>query len=412
MTKYKILLFTPVFLPEANPEAFVNANLAYALIKDGHHVDIITRHTDKQNHFSFNALKDNRWNKLQQNTHSILYKSNKGILEYFKNIHACITSRTILKGNKIWKQEFEKGKELHLKNNYDFILARAMPVVGLLAGYKLAKKFNIPLLININDPTVTSPPPYPNYKNWTFFFINNFIKKVFNQAKVISYPSKYLMNYELTFHSITPNNKFHIIPHISNIEHKKYMSKNDTKEFTITHAGTLGDIRNPIYFLKAFSLLQKKFPDVKMNLKLLGVISNKWKNKISEFKNIQFLGNVTQNDANKILSQSSVQLIIEACCDKGIFFPSKFVDYIQNERPILAVSPVDSTLNYLIKKYPVGRLGNCNNSSDILHKLEFFYLVWQNNKTEQTFNFDIAKNAFSKDIVNYYNHLFDTIKKA
>jgi glycosyltransferase involved in cell wall biosynthesis len=415
MTKYKILIYSPTFLPDPNPEAFVNANLAQAFISQGHHVDIITRKTGKEGHFSFNTKNNQRWNILKNHIHFVTYKDNKSTFDYVKNIWACFSSLTILKGNKVWKREYALGKKMHIENNYDFILARAMPVVGLLAGFMLSKKFKIPLLVNINDPTITSPPPYPNYRSWTFPFISHFLKRVVKQASAVSYPSKWLMEYENSFHNIPLNEKMCVIPHIANISFEKKETETNLKSvFKIVHAGTLGKIRNPLNFVTALNNLLKKYPDEDIKLILLGVIADKWKTKINILnnKNVEFIGKVSQEEAFQILSDSSVQLIIEACCDKGIFLPSKFIDYIQNQQPILAVSPKTGTLNDFISKYNVGRAVNCNDVNEIFIGLEELLLSWKGVKKSNHFYFDEAIDAFSDKILIKYHKIFDDIKKC
>ena len=44
-------------------------------------------------------------------------------------------------------------------------------------------------------------------------------------------------------------------------------------------------------------------------------------------------------DALSIMQSYDVLVVIEAILEKGIFFASKFTDYIQSQKPILTISP-------------------------------------------------------------------------
>ena len=63
--------------------------------------------------------------------------------------------------------------------------------------------------------------------------------------------------------------------------------------------------------------------------------------------NIIFYPPIHYSDSLKFILDYDICLIIEAQCDEGIFLPSKVADYIQNSKPIFAISPKRGVLNDL-----------------------------------------------------------------
>ena len=132
--------------------------------------------------------------------------------------------------------------------------------------------------------------------------------------------------------------------------------------FTITHVGSLNADRNPDYFWKALRDLVNENTDFKAHLKvaLIGKITQQVLKSIAAYglqDFVQHTAYIPHKEVEKY--QKSAQLLLlpvnNVPSAKGIL-TGKIFEYLQANRPILALGPTDGDLAALLKKTEAGSI--------------------------------------------------------
>ena len=168
-------------------------------------------------------------------------------------------------------------------------------------------------------------------------------------------------------------------------------------KFSLTHIGSLFDQRNPTLLWNVLSELIEEFPEFKANfqLVLVGNVSADIKASMDSAKLTSFLkivGSVTHNEAIMYQRKTQVLLLIEAnTTEASYIIPGKLFEYINANRPILALGPKQSDIPSILKDTQTGRYYDYENETALkTHILELF----ENYKTN-------SLSVVSKDIERF-----------
>ncbi len=168
-------------------------------------------------------------------------------------------------------------------------------------------------------------------------------------------------------------------------------------KFSLTHIGSLFDQRNPTLLWNVLSELIEEFPEFKASfqLVLVGNVSADIKALMDSEKLTSFLkivGSVTHNEAIMYQRKTQVLLLIEAnTTEASYIIPGKLFEYINANRPILALGPKQSDIPSILKDTQTGRYFDYVNETALkTHILELF----ENYKTN-------SLSVASKDIERF-----------
>ena len=127
----------------------------------------------------------------------------------------------------------------------------------------------------------------------------------------------------------------------------------DTVEFVYT--GNFYGTRTPDTLLEAAARLQKD-PDFagRFKVRFVGPILNGYPEKAAQMgldKSVVFEGTVTHADSQAFCRQADVLLVIDAPSDTpSVFLPSKLVDYLAFNKPVLGITPPQGASADLIRR--------------------------------------------------------------
>lgn len=266
---------------------------------------------------------------------------------------------------------------------------------------KHAKKIGV-----YHDPYPMSSYP-EGYKsgNWYFdYFKRRNLQKTFNKLDTIIFPSKKLYEWYKRDYDIS-DKKTKIIPHAINFDFKKHeLKKNTSDSVQITHTGTLLAPRNPYTFLKVFKKINKQ----RASLSFYGSIHQTVSKKILNFNKVEHIqihdNRIPYDTALQKLIDSDFLLLIESDVYHNPFLPTKFVDYVNIGRPIIALTSENSEVSRLLgNEYPfISELNNENKLYDILNSD-----IYDKTKIAQALTvLDNLKLYFSKgNIVKSYQEI-------
>lgn len=412
---YRILMFAPAFAPFANPEAIVNSKLALSFVDAGWEIDIITRNLAEESEYNYGSEWIEPWLPLKDITHTVFYKLEGKFRRYFETFWASMRVGYPIEGCRWALHALNIALRLHRQKPYQIILSRSGPDAAHLPAMILARKTGLPWLANWNDPSGDKmPPPHGQGVNARLAFSYDFfLKKVAKEATYHTFPSERLKKYVCQYLGNDITKKTSTIPHIA-MKQYKVNNRRKNEIFTICLAGKFYPGRNPdVFFQGLTKFLKKKRLKAKVKLIIIGLI-DMWLIKLLEEyslkTNVIITGPQSYKDTLRYLRESDVLLVIEAPYENGIFLPSKFVDYVQAGRPILAVSPLNGTLNDIISTHGGGIAVDCCSSEKIADSLAELHYLWKKNTIDDKYSSDQLYHLFSpKTIIESYIKIFKHI---
>jgi len=410
-------MFAPAFAPLANPEAIVNSKLVLAMLAAGWDVNVFSRNLAVEwKNYNYGSEWIAPWSGLQRVTHIASYNSTSTLVRYVETGLSVIKTGHFIDGCRWAMHACDMAQRLHREKPYDFIISRSLPDAAHLAAMPLAKKTGIPWIVNWNDPSGDKNPPPYGFGPQTHLGHRNerLLKNISQNASWFTFPSDRLSRYICEYLEL-PETNATTVPHAA-IRLESSVSKVKTSDtFTICHAGHISSHRNPRPFLNSVAEfirvegIQEKFKLVLVGLDNAGIETLACELGIAN--NISVLGNKSYLETAGILAQSDVLVVLEAPSNEGIYLPAKFVDYVQTGRPILAITPQQSTVKDILTKSGGGIAADCQSSDNITAALRKMYGNWKNGTLEQQFSSDRLFNLFAPEtIVGTYRQIFDTLK--
>lgn len=241
------------------------------------------------------------------------------------------------------------------ENQIKTVITTGPPHSLHLIGMELKKRHTINWITDFRDPwTTIGYHDKLQLSNWAAKKHKQLEKQVVNSCDqiIVTSPTTKTEFEGLTFKPISViTNGYDVEPII-----KKPL---DSK-FTLAHIGSFLSERNPRILWKALAELVKenKAFSEKLELKLIGAVSDSVFDAIKEFKLERFvnhLGYVSHEVALQEQRCSQVLLLIEIDSEQtNCIIPGKLFEYLVSERPILAIGPEKADFAAIIKETNTG----------------------------------------------------------
>jgi glycosyltransferase involved in cell wall biosynthesis len=412
LAPYRILMFASAFAPFTNPEAIVNSKLALAFLEAGWRIDVISRSLTDIFAYNFGSEWTQPWLPLKDHTHEITYEVGGKLHRVTDILSSTFTTKYPIEGCRWARRAYDLALKLHKERNYEIILSRSSPDTSHLPGLVMAKMTNLPWITNWNDPSGDKHlPPLGKGANAKLgFFQERFLDEVAQRTSWLTFPSDRMRYYICKQLGNGILEKSSTIPHIA-MKLSPKQRENKSGLFSICYAGNLYSGRSPetffqgvVEFLKMKGA-QKRFKFIIIGLENVGI--KKLAESYGLESNIELKGPLTYKDTLYYCAESEVLLVIEAPYEDGIYLPSKFVDYVQTGRPILAVSPINGTLHDIISAHGGGIAVNCLSSKEIANALCELYSRWEVNSLDMDYSSDRLYYLFAPErIIESYEEIF------
>jgi hypothetical protein len=154
-------------------------------------------------------------------------------------------------------------------------------------------------------------------------------------------------------------------------------------------------------------LVDEGYP--RMQLDIMGHINDYTRDLIDKYALADYVGcagSFPYMEAVTRLLDYDVLVLLEARLQRGIFFASKFTDYAQSTRTILAVSPKEGFAHDMLTQYGGGVCVDNEDYRDIKLGLLKLYKVWEADKLSAEYDTKALYDEFSaQNVVNIYNSL-------
>ena len=405
----KALLITIGYVPYTFSEALCNAKLVYALQQSGWEIDVISRVDDGHN---YSTEWQEPWMCLKPNTYEMAYPLGNKVTRTLDLLWSTVKMGGYpLAGIRWARRAYQQAVALHKEKHYDLILTRSPNDVPHIVGYKLKQRFGVRWIANWNDPSSTIwPEPYTHHFSPSKEkMLNKYTIQCLKAADVNTFPSQSLLDHFTEHFPFLRSQETKVIPHIALWESLYTPTKREKKDkLYLCHSGNLSAERNPELLFRAMrEMVDEGY--TRMQLDIMGHINDYTRDLIDKYSLSEYVGcagSYPYMEAVTRLLDYDVLVLLEACLQRGIFFASKFTDYAQSTRPILAVSPKEGFAHDMLTQYGGGVFVDNEDYKDIKRGLLELYKAWDSDKLSEVYDTEALYNEFSaQKVVDIYNSL-------
>jgi Glycosyl transferase 4-like domain len=341
----RILCISPYFAPMRDSEAFCSTKFVNALTDRGAQITTIVCANEAERGLDRSEM----WNSVRATV--VRIPPAPARRSPFASLSSAVRYRSWLWAR--WTDEaVREAKKLHQDSLFDVVYSRSQPMFGQITGYWCAKELNLPWIANLNDPFYYPHQPRPGIpiesQNRRDIRLSDFwMKRTLRYADLVTCPSGRLCQYLRTLSSIPYQS--YIIPHIGNsrVFQTGRVDANGAN-FHLVHAGKLGSHeitgRSAAGLLEGLRLFLNEC-EVARNLTKVTLVGPEDPGTQAHVRQLGLEGTVASvgptdyEESLKYIRSSTACLLVEGDMAEGIFLPSKLVDYITAQKPILALSP-------------------------------------------------------------------------
>jgi glycosyltransferase involved in cell wall biosynthesis len=267
-----------------------------------------------------------------------------------------------------------------LENKIETIITSGPPHSLHLIGLELKQKLPLKWIADFRDPWTTigyhKALKLSNFANKKHKELE---KNVLNTADTILVTSP---TTKKEFQAITSK----LIEVITNGYDVENVSKIVLdKKFTLAHIGSFLSDRNPAILWQSLQeLVQevKGFSD-QFQLKLIGKVSQEILDTLQEYQlndYVHNLGYISHQEAVKQQRASQVLLLIEINTpETKSIIPGKLFEYMASARPIVAIGPVESDFESIIKETNTGVFYNYEEKNKLKNQILSYYNLYLEN---------------------------------
>ncbi len=300
-----------------------------------------------------------------------------------------VASRKLLipDGDRIW---YEKNKERlldYVKNNpVDAIYTTSYPYSDHLLGLYVKKHMpDLPWIVDFRDEWSNNP-----YILDMGYSGRRMEKERNMEKEVVQYCDYFITNTPLMLKNFlkyyTIKDKSYVIPNGYDEDDFEGLSKMYKKKdkLIITYSGSMYGRRKPDYFLEAIHGLisEDKIDPNDILIRFIGNISNK---KMDEIKQQFGLGDIVKalpymphrESIEKLLTSDILLFIIGEGKGAENFYSGKVFEYMNTNRPILALVPPKGVAADVIRDTRTGYISETTNVGRIKELMEKLYMDWK-----------------------------------
>ncbi|MEI8132579.1 MAG: glycosyltransferase [Leptolinea sp.] len=257
----------------------------------------------------------------------------------------------------VWKNAaFHKCASLKASIKYSAFISFAQPWTDHLVGLQLKELTGLPWIAHFSDPWADSP--YVDTSRWVMQKRLEMETTVIKNADAAIFVSEQTADLVMKKYPAEWLSKVHIIPHgFEPLPTQEILPQQPDKLLELVYTGGFYGNRTPEPLLQAIFEVQKNEDYQKsFRIRFIGPIPPTYQQLAERLgiKNCIFEGPSTHAKSQKACQNADVLLLIDAPSDSpSVFLPSKLVDYLAFNKPILGITPTQGA------------------SADLLHILGF-----------------------------------------
>ena len=388
----KLLVIAYDLPPLLQPQAIQIGRLLYHLPAE-HKLYVVTANDKRsQRDIAYYHDLDKKYYDEIMITHNIYWAVASILFRKLPDIYILWQIRAFTKIVKRWKNE-----------HFDCILTFACPLSSSILGLWLKKYFKTKWVAFFSDPWTDNP--HFNYTGVIQKINYYFEKKVFKAADTLVYASPEM---QIAYMNKYPwiKNKSAFVEHSYDPLFYKNVKKEKNTKLILRYIGTFYGRRTAQPLLIAIKNLydKKLLNSNNFEFDIIGGMSPEYK---KQYKNllqhynldnvIRLFEPVTYLESLSLMQQADIMVLIDAQIDGSVFLPSKLIDYIGADKPIIGITPRNGASARVIKKVG-GWLTEPGDSEGIENILQQVLIHFKNGTLEQFKPSAISKKDYSVNI--------------
>lgn len=399
----RLLMITTGYLPYTFSENLCNGKLGYAMYQKGWKLDVISR---KDEGPTYSAEWTAPWTTIKDGVYEVTYHTGNRLIQVVDTLHSSFSLGIYPDGGIRWaRRAYELALKLCKENHYDAVLTRSPSDMPHLVGLRLKEKLGIRWIANWNDPaTPIWPEPYTHHFSKSEQARKMaYTERCLRQADINTFPSQSLLDHFTSHFPFLTEKRTVVVPHIALAEEiaPKPLALPKGERFRMCHSGNLSVERDPELTFKALRELIDEGYD-KLLFSIMGHINDYTNDLIKRYRLEQVvdcIGGFPYMQALEKMQAYDCLVLLEAKLKRGIFFASKFTDYAQLGKPILAISPIDGFAATTIGQYGGGVCVDNSDYLSIKKGILKLYNAWNEGTLHALYPTEKLYKQFSADSV-------------
>lgn len=230
-------------------------------------------------------------------------------------------------------------------HSYDALLSWSQWHSAHLAALRLkSRRPDLPWLAHFSDPWVGNP--YKDMGRFTRRINEHLQRRVLGAADALTFTAPESRDVVLEGAPDAWRRKAHIFPHAFDAElYPKKLARRPDGPFVVRHLGHFYGPRSPRPLLEAISTLARREPSLldKVSFELIGTIEptmrtlDCWQQVPDGM--VRICEPVSYLDSLALMGSADLLAAVDAPAERSAFLPSKLVDYLGADVPILALTP-------------------------------------------------------------------------
>lgn len=282
----------------------------------------------------------------------------------------------------------------------DIVISRSYPISAALMGQRLADHFSVPWIMQLSDPWALSPLHPPGYSlEW------NAAReaKAFERADLITFTSqRTLVRYADRY--CQARGRMRYFPNTYDPDEIKHNPWSKKSRLRLVYAGTLGDSRTPNSLCEAVEQFLRHCPEAAHEIEVIiaGHASRPVRAYLAQkTAYLRYLGPVSFEQSMDLLRSSDLLVVIDNTFRRAVmsttlsyeFFPSKLLDYMLAQRPILAITERRSMSQEVIEAQGLGSSFTHDDIPAIAAEIEQKWRRWHR-ADRQSFEIDARSELY------------------
>ena len=282
-----------------------------------------------------------------------------------------------------WIKPASKSLNEYLKNNkVDAIVSTGPPHTTHMIALNVIKKNNIPWLADFRDPW-TNIDFYDKLQltNWADKKHKRLERLVLDKADQVVTVS---WSWAEDFRRISERMPMVITNGFDPEDFTKAGTLPLDKKFTITHAGSLNDDRNPHALWRALEQVSKEVDGFinDLEIKFIGQVAPVAIKDLTEFgldKNLNLIDNLPHKEVvTEIMKSQLLLLPLNDTPNIDGVVPGKLYEYIGANRPIVCIGKPDGDAAKIIKETNAGLVSDFDDVDSLIENLKAYYKDYKN----------------------------------
>lgn len=286
------------------------------------------------------------------------------------------------------------------------IYSRATKHVSNVAAGFIKRATGMPWVAHISDPWV-----YTHLNGFQRWCAEQWERRVFRDADAIVIVSQKLADYILRLYPWA-RHKVHIIPHgYAAVEASPApVGRAGGRPMVMLHAGAfIPGYREPDSLFEALALLNRR---TSIQGRFKAVFVGDETTRYQELADnlgvsvvVELLPSMPYQKCQQMISDSDLLLVLDAPNTGGIFLPTKLIEYLAHQKPVLGLSEPGSTVHEVLKECDLA-FADQNNPEEIAQAIEKLIQLWESGSWGVS---DASKAAGARYQIDRLNSTLDDL---